>query len=212
MMTSLMLLRQDVQLIKIGMGDYDRPEYALKYKGKISDIRYDSAYPESDFKELGRAPKLEYHRNRSGFIWGAISQPLDDAMTPDNSRKFIIWNGGTWATDNAINFVEGASCVLTPYQSSVYCGFSEAYFFNRGRITSLGKCHEITSRKGNTFTGEYYVYKKADGIEKLYTFQLSLGIDDPSMIAIDRVVFRWKKGKRTEIKRIHLKTQPTSAI
>ena len=204
-MLPLMPLGHDIQLVKIGMGDYDRPKYALKFKGRVTDIRFDSVYPESDFAELGRAPTIDFKQNKEGFIWGRISQPLDDAMSPDNSQKFIIWKGGTWSTGNAISYVKGASCVITPYQSSVYIGYSEAFFFNRGRITSLGKCHEITSRKGGVFTGEYYVYSKADRNEKPFTSQLSLAIDDTSIVALDRVVFRWEKGKRSVIRRVHLK-------
>lgn len=208
----LMPTLHEIQLVKIGMGDYDRPKYAIKFTGKLTDIRFDSAYPESEIRDLGRAPIIEYQRNRAGLIWGQISQPLDDAMSPDNSRKFIIWNGGTWSTGNAITFVHGATCVITPYQSDPYCGFSEAHFFDRGRIISLGKCHEITARTGDVFNGEYYVYSKADGVEKPFTFQLSLGVDDPTIITIDRVIFRWKKGRQTEIKRIRVKGKTSSTV
>lgn len=205
MVLPALLTDLELSLVKVGMGDSDRPKYAVKYRGRITHIRFDSVYPESEIADRGRGPKLDFHRNKAGLVWGAISQPLDDAMSPDNTRRFIIWRGQTWSTGNAITFVRDASCVITPYQSSVYVGFSEAHFFDRGRIISLGKCHEITSRKGEVFTGEYYVYFKDDRVEKPFTFQLSLGMDDPSIISINRVVFRWAKGKRTEIKRVRLK-------
>ncbi len=194
-----MNIRQEVALRRIGTSPTGYPKYELTYRGNRADIRYDSAYPESDFKEYGRAPKLEVHKNLSGLIWGTISQPISDAMNPFLLQSFLIWKGGTWSTWKRIKFISGPTCVISPYEKGINAVYDEAYLFDRGQLISLGKCDEIMSRHGNTFFGRYFVSVAPDGTEVPYTHNVSMGAEYGEKIR--RVDFKSEEGKQTILKR-----------